>query len=267
MVFAADAAERRMPMGVDIQSASMWKRISAWLFDSILLVSVVVLMALMLSKLFGYDGYNAKLEAAYDKYQTQYDVDFSQPEGPEDAAEEEKTAYKQRYEEADAALKADKDALHALGVITSLILLIPTIGLLLAMLLMEFLIPLLLKNGQTIGKKIFGIGVVRVDAVRLTGLQLFVRSILSKYTVCMMIPLYMIMLMGTLGIISLAVAGGLLIAQLICPLANREHRGLHDLLAGTVAVDLPSQRVFANAGERMEYIKKEHAERAARQDY
>ena len=33
----------------DLQKASMWKRISAWLFDSILLVSVVVLFGLLLS--------------------------------------------------------------------------------------------------------------------------------------------------------------------------------------------------------------------------
>ncbi len=255
-------------MGAEIQRASMWKRISAWLFDSILLISVVVLMAYALSGAFGYDKYTDQLNAAYDRYETQYNVDLREPEAPEDATQEEKTAYEARYAQAEEALKADKAANRAYGIITNFMILIPTFSLLVAMLLMEFVIPLMFGNGQTLGKKIFSLGVVRVDAVKLTTLQLFVRTILSKYTVGLMVPLYMVLLtlLGVFGL-GLIVAFGLLLAQLTWPLMNRDHRGMHDMLSGTVVVDLPSQRVFANADERTEYIKKEHAERAARQSY
>ena len=255
-------------MGAEIQKASMWKRISAWLFDSILLISIVVLIAYMLSGVFGYDKYTDRLNAAYDRYEKQYNVDLREPEAPEDATEEEKEAYKERYALAEADLKADKGANRAYGMITNFMILIPTIGLLLAMLLMEFMIPLMFGDGQTLGKKIFSLGVVRIDAVKLTTLQLFVRTILSKYTVGLMIPIYMVLLtlLGVFGL-GLIVALGLLLAQLIWPLLNREHRGMHDMLSGTVVVDLPSQRVFANSDERTEYIKKIHAERAARQSY
>lgn len=256
-------------MSVDIQRASMWKRISAWLFDSILLVSVVVLVAYMLSGAFGYDKYDAKLDSVYSKYEQQYNITFGQEVAPEDATPEEKEAYHQRYEEADALLRADDEALEAYGRISNLILLIPTISLLISMLIMEFAIPLLLKNGQTLGKKLFSIGVVRTDAVRLTSVQLFVRTVLSKYTVGMMIPIYLLLLLllGVMGGIAFLIALGLLLAQLICPLCNRDHRGLHDFLSGTVVVDLPSQRVFGNSQERIDYIKQVHAENAAKKDY
>ena len=250
-------------MGVDLQKASMWKRISAWLFDTILLISIVVLIATGLSAALRYDHYSAQVENVYEKYQTQYNIDFKSIEAPADADPAEKEAYKDRYEKADAALKADEEAVNALGMTNSLMLLIPTLSLFGAMLLMEFLIPLLLKNGQTLGKKVFSIGVVRIDAVKLSPLQLFVRAILSKYTVCLMLPLYI----TAVGIVGLAVALGMLLLQLICPLVNHDRRGLHDLLSGTVVVDLPSQRVFNSAQDRTEYIKQVHAERAARQDY
>ncbi len=255
-------------MGTEIQKASMWKRISAWLFDSILLISVVVLIAYALSGAFGYDKYTKQFNAAYEHYETQYNVKLGEPEAPEDATQAEKDAYKERYALADAALKADKTANRTYGIITNFMILIPTFSLLVAMLLMEFVIPLMFGNGQTLGKKIFSLGVVRVDAVKLTTMQLFVRTVLSKYTVGMMVPLYMVLLtfIGVFGL-GLIIALGLLLGQLLWPLLNRDHRGMHDMLSGTVVVDLPSQRVFADVDERTQYIQKEHAERAARQSY
>ena len=256
-------------MGLEIQRASMWKRISAWLFDSILMVSVVVLVAYVLSGMLHYDQHNARVDAVYDKHQTQFNVVFGQPEAAEDATEQEKEEYKQRYAQAEEALKSDPEAIAAYSKVSNLALLISTISLFVAMLLMEFVIPMLLKNGQTLGKKIFAIGVVRVDAVQISGVQTFVRAILCKYTVGLMIPLYLLMflLLGIMGGIAFILAFGLLLAQVVCPLMNRDHRGLHDLLSGTVVVDLPSQKVFNDAQERLDYMQKVHAENAARQDY
>ena len=250
-------------MNTDLQTASMWKRISAWLFDTILLVSVVTLAAYLLFGAFRYDDYVSQLEQIREKYQTQHQIDFDQEQLPENADAAEKEAYAARYADAKDALEADVQWVRTLGIANSLIPLISTLSVFVAMLLMEFVIPLLLKNGQTLGKKIFSLGVVRIDAVRITPLQLFVRSILSKFTVCLMLPLY-ITAVGAVGIV---VALGIFVFQLVCPLVNREHRGLHDLLSGTVVVDLPSQRVFSSATDRTEYLMKLHAERAARQDY
>ena len=55
-------------------------------------------------------------------------------------------------------------------------------------------VPLKLGNGQTIGKKVFGIGVMRVDGVQLTTIQLFIRTILGKFTLETMIPVYIVLM-------------------------------------------------------------------------
>ena len=44
----------------------MWKRISAALLDFILLITVIMGMALLMSALLGYDGYMDRMNAKYD---------------------------------------------------------------------------------------------------------------------------------------------------------------------------------------------------------
>ena len=63
-------------MMLSLQRAGMWKRISAFLFDFILLGIVAVLFAFCLSAALDYDGYIDTLNASYEKYGAEYGVDF-----------------------------------------------------------------------------------------------------------------------------------------------------------------------------------------------
>lgn len=257
-------------MSTDLQRASMWKRISAWLFDSILLVSVVVLFGLLLSWMLGFDGYYDRLGQAYERYETQYGIDFELTQETYDAmTQAEKDSYQAAYEQAYEELVQDEDAMYVYNMVINLTMLILSIGILLGTLVMDFIIPLWLKNGQTLGKKIFGIGVMRADSIQLTTVQLFIRSILGKYAVETMIPVFVLILLflGAMDAIGLAILAGLSVGQVICLLATRERKAIHDLLAGTVTVDIASQRIFRSSEDLIEYTKKVHAERAARQDY
>ena len=76
----------------DLQKANLWKRISAFLFDSIMLGIVIVGMALLFSTLFNYDGYTKDLNDLEDHYYEKYDInpDMSQEEA--DALTEEEIA-------------------------------------------------------------------------------------------------------------------------------------------------------------------------------
>ena len=69
-------------MSYDLQKASMWKRIAAWMFDIILLSVLVVGFGYLLSNLLGYDAYSVALDDAYARYETEYNVvfDISQEE-------------------------------------------------------------------------------------------------------------------------------------------------------------------------------------------
>lgn len=63
-------------MAVSLQRAGMWKRISAFLFDAILLGILAVLFAFLLSSALGYDRYVDTLNRCYEAYGEQYGVDF-----------------------------------------------------------------------------------------------------------------------------------------------------------------------------------------------
>ena len=63
-------------MILDLQKANMWKRISAYLFDTILLGIAAVGLAFLRSNILGYDYYSNKLNEAYQKYALEYGVDF-----------------------------------------------------------------------------------------------------------------------------------------------------------------------------------------------
>ncbi len=244
----------------------MWKRISAFLFDAILLGIVAVLFGWLLSNILGYDRYNATLNASYDKYAEEFNVNFhmSLSEYEQMTAEESR-----RLDEAYAALSADSAAVHAYDMMIQLTVLITSIGLLLAFLLMEFTVPLLFGNGQTLGKKIFGIGLMRSEGVKINAVTLFIRTVLGKYTLETMIPVLILIMIywGTIGIVGPIVLFLILIVQAVTLIASRTNALIHDLLASTVAVDIASQMIFDTTDDMIAYKQKVHAEAAARQDY
>ncbi len=253
-------------MAVSLQRAGMWKRISAFLFDAILLGILAVLFAFLLSSVLGYDRYVDTLNRCYEAYGEQYGVDFQTSLSQYDSMTDEE---KQQLEEAYRAVGQDEEAAYAYQMTIRLTILMVSLGILLACLIWEMLIPALLKDGQTLGKKIFSLGVMRSDGVRLGGVQLFVRSILGKYTVEIMIPVLVAMMLyfgstglpGTLLILGLALVNGCLF------LFTYAHTPIHDLLAGTVVVDLPSQRIFPTREDMIAFKEQLAAEKAAEKTF
>lgn len=253
-------------MTTDLQKASLLKRFAAGMLDFFLLLIVAVGLLALLSQLVGYSKAHDDLRAGYNKYETQFGVDFDISEAEFEAmTKEEQDNFNAAYE----ALVADDEVMGAYNLVLSLTILTITFSLLLAFVLLEWIVPLLLKNGQTLGKKCFGIGLMRVDGVKISGLQHFVRAILGKFTVETMIPVYLIIMLvfGTIGGVAVLVIGLLGLTQLIVLIVSRNNALIHDLFAGTVAVDLSSQRVFESTEDLIEYQKKIAAERAARQPY
>ncbi len=64
-------------MVFDLQKASLWKRISAFLFDGILFGVVAVLFAFLLAHAVGYDGYRNDLNERYAAYSEEYSVSLN----------------------------------------------------------------------------------------------------------------------------------------------------------------------------------------------
>lgn len=253
-------------MDFDVQRASLTKRLSAWLLDVILLVCLTVGLAALFSSLFGFDRYNAQLDEAYAHYGEVYDVDFNiSAEDYEKLTEEDLV----RYNAAAEALNKDEKAVKAYSMIINLTMAITALSILFAYALLELAVPLWLRNGQTVGKKVFGIALMRTDGVRVTPFMMFARTVLGKYTLETMIPVLIILMLlfQIIGLTGTIVLVLILILQLGLLFGTRNHSAIHDLLACTVAVDLESQRMFDSPQDRLDYQKRMKAEEASRAKY
>lgn len=250
----------------DLQRASMWKRLSAYLFDTILVGILAVGIALLLSTLLGYDRYAAQMDSAYDRYAAEYGVSFDLTSAEYEALSQEEQV---KYDAATRALFSDDEVRYAYTMMINLTLLITTFGLLFAFLILEFLVPLLFKNGQTLGKKAFGIAVMRFDGVKIGTPILFVRTVLGKYTLETMIPVLLLIMLyfGFIGGLGLIVIGVILLAQVVLVATTRTRTPLHDLIANTVTVDMASQMIFESKEEMLAYKKRIHAEGSIGKEY
>lgn len=255
----------------DLQKASLGKRIIAFIFDGMLLATLAVGLAVFFSFCFGYDAQLERYENVRVQYEQRYEIDSQiHPSNYQGTSEEDNAAYQERWTQANAALRQDTEYLNLYSHIQSLQLMILTFSPLAAILVMELFFPLLIGNGQTLGKKIFGIGIMSIESTRITGKQVFIRAVLGKYTIELMLPIYIAIMVlngilnGTVGLFLLA---ALLIAQIVCIVITRTNAPIHDVFAATVAVDLASQRIFEDIEDRDNYIKARHAELAARADY
>lgn len=250
----------------DLQKASMWKRCSAALFDVILLCIVIVLFAWMMSTALGFDGHSATLDACYAKYEEAYGVNLRLSLAEYEALGEAELG---QLNAAYDALASDETAVYAYNMMMQLTLVVTSLSILLGYMVMEFTIPMCLGNGQTLGKKIFAIGVMRQDGIRLNGTTLFIRTVLGKYTIETMIPVLMIIMIyfGSVGLIAPVIIGVIVVINIVMMIATRTNAAIHDGIAATVCVDLPSQMIFNTREDMIAYKTKLHAEQAAKEAY
>ena len=198
----------------------------------------------------------------YEKYEEEYDIDTDISEEDYNALSE---ADRQRYDEAMKAFSEDQEILKTYSMMMSLSMVIVSLSILFTYVITELIVPICLKNGQTLGKRIFGIAVIRVDGVKLTTFQLFVRTILGKYTIETMVPVLLIIMMffGTIGLVAPIVIILMALLQIVVIMVTKTNSAIHDLLAVTVTVDMASQMIFDSEEKLIEY-KKQIAEQKAR---
>lgn len=250
----------------DLQKASISKRISAFLFDIILLGALVVGIAFLLSGILNYDDYQSTLNTAYANYEAEYGVSFEQTG---ESFMQMTPQQQENYNAAYSALINDKEAMSAYNMVLNLTLVITSLSILFGYLILEFAVPLCFKNGQTLGKKIFGIGVMHKSGIQITPVLLFFRTILGKYTLETMVPVLILMMIffNVIGRLGTIILGLFLLLQIIIVIVTPGRCLLHDLLAQTVAVDISSQKIFKDGAELLAYKQKLHAEEVARQSY
>ena len=253
-------------MRFELQRADFWKRISAFLFDIIMLGIIVVGAAVALSAILGYDKYMDVIEQVEQEYIEKYDInpDITDEERAALTPEEEAV-----YDEYNKARQDDERLLIAYNMLFNLSLAITSVSILLAYVIMELIVPIIFKNGQTLGKKAFGLAVVHTNGVRLHGQAHFVRTIIGKCLIEAIIPAYFVImiLFGGLGIVGVVVLALMLVLQIFVIAYTKTRSAIHDLIADTVVVDYASQMIFENADELIAYKTKIHEEMANKKEY
>ena len=133
-------------MRFEIQRADFWKRISAFLFDFIMLGIVVVGVATLLSVVFNYDYYADIANEVEAEYAERYGIDPNISSEDFNALTEEQKA---PYIACDEARQKDERLIIAYNIMMNLVLLIVSVSILVGFLIMEFAVPLFFKNGET----------------------------------------------------------------------------------------------------------------------
>ena len=253
-------------MKFDLQKASMTKRLSAYILDLFIVILVAAGLMALIYDVVDYDAKANELQSYYKEYEDRYGIN-TQLSSEEIAKLPQ--ADQDKYAEASKAFSEDERIRNVYSVLINLTIVITSISLLISYVLTDVVLPLILKNGQTVGKKVFNVALMRVDGVKVSPFQLFVRAVLGKFTIETMLPVLLIMMMlfGVMGGIALIVVLLLLVLQIVVMIISKTNSAIHDLLAVTVTVDLESQRIFESEAALMEYKQRIAAEKAEAAPY
>lgn len=263
----------------DLQKASLLKRISAALFDFVMLTVVFTGCMLLISSIVNYDGYSqnlsdrlAEIHESHNitELEKEYEVKFSEYQYMLDEERAKlPTEVQDAFNACNEEISEDKQIIKLYETIMSLSLVIVSIGLLIAFLILEFAVPLYFKNGQTLGKKIFSIAVMQIDCVKIPTKVLFIRTILGKYTIGTMVPVLMLLALffGFIPLVPIVIIFGIFLIQIVMLVTTKTNSLIHDHLASTVVVDFQSQMIFESAKAKEEYVLRIHEEKASNEEY
>lgn len=223
-----------------IQSPSMTKRFSALLTDIFVFAILFLLTARLFSVLFGYDGGRHSLDAAYQAYADKYGISLNITEEEFEKLSDEK---KELYYLADAEIAKDGELNALYKRVTLLGLSTLTASILLSCIITELIIPLVLKNGQTLGKKAFGIALTDKNSRKIKKSSLFIRAMLGKFLLgylLLALCLYMMLFGIFTPFPSLILILVFFFNATLC-LFTKNKVSLSDILSGTVVCDLECQ--------------------------
>ena len=275
----------------ELRKIGIVKRASAWLLDAILLAVLATGFMFIISLICNYSREEALAIQYYsewedfrkdyigtvaeyygftyeengeDEYVITKDGDISSLNAvikELDASNGEDAATAEAYHKYMALTPAAKVDLQY-NYVHSLLFMMVSLGILLAYLVLEFILPIFLKNGQTVGKKVFGICLVRPNCVKMTTLSLFARTFVGKFAIETMFPVLLVFLFffGGIGLLAIILFAALLILNVVLFFATQNRTPIHDILAGTVAVDMKLQMIFESEDELVAQKTLQHHE-------
>lgn len=253
-------------MVCELKKAGLFKRFSAFFVDIIIFCLVALELGVLLAGLLGYNATADKLESYYTKYEEMYNIDTQISQEEYNALSD---ADRARYDEATEAFANDEEVSATYSMLINKTLIVVSIAMLVTFILTEFVMPLIFKNGQTVGKKLFGVAVMRTDGVRISAFQVFVRAVFGKFTIETMLPAFLLIMVwfGAMSVVGIVVIILYLILQIVCMAVTNTNSMIHDMLAVTVTVDSINQMIFDTPEAMMAYKNKLHEEAVQKSPY
>ena len=210
----------------------MFRRFGALIVDLCLVIFLTVMIALPLRGVSGYTAASEKMDEIFNSIASQHGVDINITNQQYNAlSEEEKLAV-------DAALKDISENVEAAELYSKtvkLTMIVTFSSLLVAVVILDLVLPLIFKNGQTIGKKLMRLEVRRRDGAPVNFVTLLLRSISGKFFIDYGLPVFFFfsVLYANAGRTPLVGLLLLATAQIVSIAVTSDRRALHDILAGT----------------------------------
>jgi len=220
------------------KKASIIKRLGAYLIDAILFITIFAGMVLLVSYIVGYQNNYTLLENKYIEHGV-----YVLKNNSYTFCDETTELCKQAWID----FNNDKDACYYYDHSTSLTTLIITISAFISYGILEFVIPIIFKNGQTIGMKCFRIGLIDKQGIRVKNIQIFIRFLFGKFLVSRILPIYGFIFMVfnlTGGLYGFVLAVGILLCDLGMMIFSETKSGIANAISSTYAVDLEETYIF-----------------------
>lgn len=249
-----------------LQKPSFWKRIASFILDAIIVSILVTGFSFIATVVLDYDSLIEKRDEYYEIYEKEFGIEFDiSSSDASKLTDEEKQIYQEAYDK----FNSNPDALKVYNQIIKLSLIIPLVAFFLSYLIADFIIPLILKNGQTIGKKVFGVCIVKKNGVKVEPVALFVRTVIGKFAIETVIPLSQVILFifSNAQILNLILVGVLVFVELGMLIFTKDNSLLHDALAYTSSADMSTQIIFNSEDERLNTLKEVEKEKVRRSVY
>ena len=218
----------------------MFRRFGAFIVDLCLVVVLTVIIALPLRSISGYAATSDKMNAIFDRIAAEHGVDINITNQQYNALpDEEKLAIDAALED----ISEDTEAAELYAKTVRLLFIVIFSSLLVSVVLLELVLPLIFKNGQTIGKKLMRLQVERRDGEPLNLVTMLLRSITGKFFIDYGLPVFFFLSFiyanaGRTPLIGLLM---LTLGQIVSIAVTSDRRALHDIIAGTVVVPVALQ--------------------------
>lgn len=220
----------------EVYNGKMFSRIAALIVDLIIVLCIFVTIDILITKNVANNvwQYDDKV-SQYENYQIDYGIAHKDAEG--------NLIYVDDVENSTLeAFKSDESVLALAQDITTLQIIQISFDLFVSEILVFFVLPLIFKNGQTLGKKLMRLGLVNSKGLKVANWAVFARFIIGIYAVESIISV-------------LTFSPVPLLLSFLIALFTKKKTALHDLIAGTRVIDIDKTIIFETFEEKSAAIE------------